>query len=151
MSGYWQPRWRQHVLAALVMLTVSGILVWGRTPPVEVISTTILTPKVRPGEFFVVSRQLRSLRPDCWGAEVDGWLFDSLTPPHPHALGVVQLGKSELGRRGTDRAWQVPYSMPWGRACYESRLVASCFPFYSLWPIEVVLSSGERCFEVVAP
>ena len=140
-----------HVLPAVVSLIVAGLLWWGRTPPVEVLESEIVTPKVAPGGFFTIDRKLRSLRSDCWGAEVDGWLWDSLVPPHPHSLGTVYLGQSELARRGSNRAWQVPFAMPLGKACYVSRVIFSCFPFYSLWPIEMTLSDGEQCFEIVPP
>ena len=135
----------QHIAAIVVLTVVGAVLAWGRTPPMTVVSNSIHTPQVQPGGTLTVTRKVEWLRPDCRDAVMTAEFVDSMG--FHHLMSANDLGKPYTDSMSIQSDWPIPFTMPWGKATYRSRLSFSCFPFDRWWPIEVDLP--DLTFQVV--
>lgn len=135
---------RQHIAPALLAVVLSGLAVWGRVPPLVVVSTEAAPDKVQRGERFVIRRTLRWIRGDCDELQLSAVLIDSLD--YTHVLDKRNLGIPHMTEH-VSREWQIPYTMPWGEAHYRAHFTAECFPLYGWWPIE--MPQTDTAIEIV--
>lgn len=132
-----------RIVPFVIAGTIGLLGVWGRAIPVDVLDSSI-TPSVKPGQNFVVSREMKWRRWDCVDVEMSAVLIDSQT--FHHALQAKDIGTPNY-YINSSHEWPVPFTMPWGRTIYQGRLSFECFPFYRLWPVTVVLP--ELTFDVI--
>lgn len=124
-------------LVSSSIIAVAGTLAWwaaDRALPVEVLSSEVLTPRVRPGDKLIIRQRVLYKR-DC-AAHVDRALFDSFT--HRAFLPDVDyiyppLG---LGTKTITFEEEVPAIFKTGDGEYRALPSYSCNPLQKYyWPI----------------
>jgi hypothetical protein len=138
-------RWKQHLAAFVVALSVTAALAYGRMDPITVLGSEI-TGSAIPGQIIDVRRQIQWHRHDCWSYTASTSFIDSLR--FDHQVEARVFGLPDYGNI-SDREWQVPFTMPWGVTKINTRLAFSCAPFFEMWPVVVKLPELE--FTVTAP
>lgn len=132
------------------ILSTAGLLAWfaaDRAVPVQLLSSEVLTPRVRPGDKLVIRQRVRYLR-DC-SAHVDRALYDSHTMRE--FLWDVDYDHPPLGIGTKTITFEedVPATFGGGTAEYRALPSYACNPLQKFyWPItrpETLLR-----FEVVA-
>jgi hypothetical protein len=119
------------------ILSVAGLLAWfaaDRAIPVEVLSSQVLTPRVRPGDKLVIRQRVRYLR-NC-AAHVDRALYDSDT--HREFLRDVDYDQPPLGLGTKTITFEedVPVNFKGGTGEYRALPSYSCNPLQKYyWPI----------------
>ena len=129
------------------ILSVAGILAWfaaDRAVPVTVMSSEVLTPRVRPGDKLIIRQRLNYLR-DC-SVHVDRALYDRVSEENPPDQNDVRrewlrdvdydhppLG---LGKRTITFEEDVPMSFTPGPAEYRAVPSYACNSLHKYyWPI----------------
>ena len=119
------------------ILTVAGTFAWfagDRAIPVEVLSSQVLTPRVRPGDKLVIRQRVRYLR-NC-AAHVDRALYDAHT--HREFLRDVDYDQPPLGLGTKTITFEedVPANFKGGTGEYRALPSYSCNPLQKYyWPI----------------
>ncbi|WP_345819949.1 hypothetical protein ABC766_27345 [Methylobacterium fujisawaense] len=124
-------------LVSASILSAAGMLAWfaaDRAIPVEVLSSEVLTPRVRPGDKLVVRQRVRYLR-NC-SAHVDRLLLDSHT--HREFLRDIDYEYPPLGLgiRTITFEEEVPANFGPGLGEYRAAPSYACNPLQKYyWPI----------------
>jgi hypothetical protein len=124
-------------LLSAAILGIAGTLAWwaaDRALPVEVLSSEVLTPRVRPGDKLVIRQRVRYLR-NC-AAHVDRAIFDSHT--HREFLKDVDYDYPPLGLGTKTVTFEedVPLFFGGGPAEYRALPAYHCNPLQRYyWPI----------------
>jgi hypothetical protein len=124
-------------LICSAILSVAGVLAWfaaDRAIPVEVLSSQVLTPRVRPGDKLVIRQRVRYVR-NC-AAHVDRALYDGHT--HREFLRDVDYDQPPLGLGTKTITFEedVPTNFKGGVGEYRALPSYSCNPLQKYyWPI----------------
>lgn len=124
-------------LVSASILFTAGLLAWfaaDRAIPVEVLSSEVLTPRVRPGDKLVIRQRVRYLR-NC-SAHVDRLLNDSHT--HREFLRDIdyEYPPLGLGTRTITFEEDVPANFGPGLGEYRAAPSYACNPLQKYyWPI----------------
>lgn len=124
-------------LVSASILSTAGTLAWfaaDRSVPVEVLSSEVLTPRVRPGDKLVIRQRLRYIR-NC-SAHIDRVLYDSHT--HREFLRDVdyEYPPLGLGTRTITFEEEVPANFGPGPGEYRALPAYHCNPLQKYyWPI----------------
>ncbi|AYO83642.1 hypothetical protein [Methylobacterium brachiatum] len=119
------------------ILTTAGVLAWfaaDRALPTEVLSSEVLTPRVRPGDKLVIRQRVRYMR-NC-AAHVDRALYDAHT--HREFLRDVDYDQPPLGLGTKTITFEedVPANFKGGVGEYRALPSYSCNPLQKYyWPI----------------
>jgi hypothetical protein len=128
-------RWLPFVVASVIV----GIVGYGRSPPLEIVGSTI-NETVRPGDYLTIGHEIEWRRTwswDCVDMRVNGGFVDSIGSLHTKAS--IDLGPPMYHPYPT-YVWQIPFGgFSLGGAHTDSELSLSCFPFYGAWPIRIEL------------
>lgn len=124
------------IICAAIVAT-AGTLAWfaaDRTMPVHVLSSEVLTPRVRPGEKLVIRQRVQYVR-DC-SAHIDRALYDGET--HREFLRDVDYDHPPLGigTRIITFEEDVPGNFMPGSGEYRALPSYACNPLQKFyWPI----------------
>lgn len=124
-------------LVSASILSTAGTLAWfaaDRSVPVEVLSSEVLTPRVRPGDKLVIRQRVRYIR-NC-SAHVDRLLNDSHT--HREFLRDIdyEYPPLGLGTRTITFEEEVPANFGPGPGEYRAAPSYACNPLQKYyWPI----------------
>lgn len=124
-------------LLSASILSAAGTLAWfaaDRALPVEVLSSEVLTPRVRPGDKLLIRQRVRYIR-SC-SAHVDRALFDSHT--HREFLRDIDYESPPLGlgTRTITFEEDVPMIFQGGPGEYRATPAYHCNPLQKYyWPI----------------
>lgn len=124
-------------LVSASILGAAGTLAWfaaDRSVPVEVLSSEVLTPRVRPGDKLVIRQRLRYIR-NC-SAHVDRVLYDSHTRREFLRDVDYEYPPLGLGTRTVTFEEDVPTNFGPGPAEYRALPAYHCNPLQKYyWPI----------------
>lgn len=124
-------------LVSASILSTAGCMAWfaaDRAVPVEVLSSEVLTPRVRPGDKLVIRQRVRYSR-NC-SAHVDRALYDSHT--HREFLRDIdyEYPPLGLGTRTITFEEEVPANFGPGPGEYRALPAYHCNPLQKYyWPI----------------
>jgi hypothetical protein len=124
-------------LICSAIISTAGLLAWfaaDRAIPVEVLSSEVLTPRVRPGDKLVIRQRIRYAR-NC-SAHIDRVLYDSHTRREFLRDVDYEYPPLGFGTRTITFEEDVPANFGPGPAEYRALPSYSCNPLQKYyWPI----------------